>query len=235
MTWLLTNDDGVFAPGLFALFQALETDQCLVIAPQYHQSGCGHQVTTTRPLMVQPIQDQQWSSPTPGMVYSVDGTPVDCVRVSYHHFSQSLSYVLSGINDGANLGADIYTSGTVAAVREAALFGLPGIALSQYRRGKIPIQWDITLQWTIRVLAELMHCPLPSHSFWNVNFPYPGDVVGEPELVFCPASRKPLPIQFVKEGEYLHYYGNYADRDREPGSDVEVCFSGNIAITQVNL
>jgi 5'-nucleotidase len=239
MTWLLTNDDGVFAPGIFALFQAVQTEhlpeELLVIAPQTHQSGCSHQVTTTRPLRVQPIQDQQWSNQTSGVVYAVDGTPADCVRVGHHHVNQSLRFILSGINDGANLGADIYISGTVAAVREAALLGLPGIALSQYRSGKVPIQWDIAIQWTIRVLAELMHHSLPAHSFWNVNFPHPGDVIGEPALVFCPASRKPLPIQFRKEGEHLQYYGNYAERDREAGSDVEVCLNGNIAITQVSL
>jgi 5'-nucleotidase len=235
MKWLLTNDDGVFAPGILALFQAVETDQLCVIAPQSHQSGCGHQVTTHRPLLMQPVQDQQWANQNSGLVYSVDGTPVDCVRVGHHHFSQELGFVLSGINDGANLGADIHISGTVAAVREAALLGLPGIALSQYRKGKVPIRWDIAILWTQRVLADLSHRTLPSHSFWNVNFPHPEDFVYEPELVFCPASRKPLPIQFRQEGEHLYYHGNYADRAREVGSDVDVCFSGNIAITQITL
>lgn len=235
MKWLLTNDDGIFAPGIVALFQAVETNQLCVIAPQSHQSGCSHQVTTSRPLLVQPAQEQQWANQTPGLVYSVNGTPVDCVRVGHHHFGQELGFVLSGINDGANLGADIYISGTVAAVREAALLGLPGIALSQYRRGRVPIRWDISILWTQKVLNDLMHRPLPCQSFWNVNFPHPEDVVGEPNLVYCPASRKPLPIQFRKEGEHLHYFGDYADRDREVGSDVDVCFSGNIAITQITL
>jgi 5'-nucleotidase len=234
MTWLLTNDDGVFAPGIFSLFKAVEHDRLVVVAPHAPQSGCSHQVTTAQPLLLQSVQDGQWSD-TQHRIYAVLGTPVDCVRVGVHHLQDDLSFVLSGINNGANLGADIYISGTVAAVREAALLGLPGIALSQYRVGATPIRWDVASRWTLRVLDELMHRPLQPCSFWNVNFPHPEMTVNEPEIILCPASRKPLPAAFRQEGQHLHYSGNYAERDREPGSDVDVCFSGHIAVTQITL
>jgi 5'-nucleotidase len=234
MTWLLTNDDGVFAPGIFSLFESVNCDRLLVVAPHAPQSGCGHQVTTTHPLLLQSVQDRQWSN-THHRIYAVHGTPVDCVRVGFHHLRDDLSFVLSGINDGANLGADIYISGTVAAVREAALLGLPGVALSQYRVGATPIRWDVTIQWTIRVLEDLKYRPLQPFSFWNVNFPHPETAVDEPEIILCPVSRKPLPAAFRQDGQHLHYSGHYADRDREPGSDVDVCFRGHIALTQITL
>jgi 5'-nucleotidase len=241
MTWLLTNDDGVVAPGLLALARSLCPEQSVLIAaPQVPHSGCGHQVTTATPLQIELRQDLAFENSLGQAlnhvaVFGIGGTPADCVRVARFHLKSSLSWVLSGVNAGANLGADCYISGTVAAVREAALHGIPGIALSQYRQGDRPIDWDVASDYTARVLDKLLMLPLKPGSFWNVNFPHLELTNPEPEIVFCAPSQRPLPVSFRVEADLLYYEGNYSQRDREPGSDVEVCLGGNIAVTQLSL
>ncbi len=239
MIWLLTNDDGVAAPGLEALAQSLhspgiQAPEALVVAPLGHHSGCGHQVTTGLPIQVKPLSDLPLCDRV-GSVFGISGTPADCVRVARFHLEPRVTWVLSGINAGANLGADCYLSGTVAAVREAALHGIPGIAFSQYRWGALPIDWGQATQWAMQVLAQLQGQPLPPHSFWNVNFPHPDMTMIPPTIMFCPPSRQPLPVSFRVEGDSLHYEGAYAERQREPGSDIDVCLSGSIAITQLQV
>lgn len=245
MTWLLTNDDGVAAPGLLALARSLPPAQpTLIAAPQVQHSGCGHQVTTGIPLQIEQRSDillgQFSGQPLVNCkdVFGIGGTPVDCVRVARFHLDPSISLVLSGVNAGANLGADCYISGTVAAVREAALHGIPGIAFSQYRNGDRPIDWHRVSHYTTRVLDTLLSQSLKPGCFWNVNFPHlePAEAnVIEPEIVFCLPSQRPLPVYFRAEGNLLHYEGNYSQRDREPGSDVDMCLGGRIAVTQLNL
>src|SRR4051794_34816796 len=114
MILMLTNDDGIEAPGLSALEAAAEGvgERRIVVAPAGPQSGCGHAVTTHRPIRV----DRRGES-----AFAVEGTPADCVRLAIHHLDPGVDWVLSGINSGGNLGADVYHSGTVAAVREAVL------------------------------------------------------------------------------------------------------------------
>ncbi|WP_239651419.1 5'/3'-nucleotidase SurE [Neosynechococcus sphagnicola] len=225
MKLLVTNDDGVDAPGLQALLQALGED-VMVVAPDQELSGCSHQVTTRQPLQLQQRAEQ---------VFALSGTPVDCVRVALRHLDPALNYVLSGINQGANLGTDIYISGTVAAIREAALHGLPGIAFSQYRRGKHPIDWARATRWTRRVMADLIQLPLPPGNFWNVNFPHLEPEQPDPAVIFCPPCTRPLSVNFRVEGAQLYYVGEYAQRSRTPGADVDVCFSGAIAVSEIHL
>jgi 5'-nucleotidase len=233
MTWIITNDDGIDAPGLQALVEAFSlavpegiAQPVIIVAPRDHQSGCGHQVTTDRPIAV----DQR----TP-QAFAVAGTPVDCVRLGLSQFCPEVQLVLSGINAGANLGVDAYISGTVAAVREAAFHRVPGIAISQYRHGDRPLDWARASRWTADVVAKLLLHPIEPSSFWNVNLPYllPNDP--DPEMVFCQPSTQPLPINYrYHDGQY-HYVGKYQERDRSLGTDVDVCFSGAIAITQIRL
>ena len=109
MTIILTNDDGIDAPGIAALFKAVKGKSVIIAAPQSHQSGCGHQVTTHQPINLQRRSDVE---------YAIGGTPADCIRVALSHIAQDIKYVISGINAGGNLGVDAYISGTVAAVRE---------------------------------------------------------------------------------------------------------------------
>ncbi len=123
---LVTNDDGVFAPGLEALKTACARfAEVVVVAPERNQSANSHSVTLHRPLRHRVL--------SPG-VHALDGTPADCVYVALHHaevLGRRPDAVVSGINHGANLGQDVYYSGTVAAAREGTLRGLPSIAFSQ--------------------------------------------------------------------------------------------------------
>lgn len=226
MSIILTNDDGIDAPGIKALVQAVNGKQVIIAAPRDHQSGCGHQVTTTSPINLQKRSDSE---------YAIAGTPADCIRIAISQISQDVKFVLSGINAGGNLGVDAYISGTVAAVREAAMHGIAGIAISQYRKGKQNFDWDLAAKFTSQVLGELLHRPLEPGCFWNVNLPHlqPGEP--EPEIVFCQPCTKPLPVNYRVDGDDFYYVGEYGKRDRTPGSDVDVCFAGNIAVTQLKV
>lgn len=227
MRFLLTNDDGISAPGLAALQHALtELGELTVVAPKDHHSGCSHRVSTDAPVEV--------SHPAPGQ-FAVHGTPADCTRLGLLHFAQHTKWVMSGINDGGNLGVDTFMSGTVAAVREGVLFGVPGIAFSQYSRREAPIDWDWAAQAARRVAAELCSQPLEPGMFWNVNLPDPSAVDGVPEIVYCPLDVGHHSVRYEEvEGRY-HYRGIYHERNRTPGSDVDVCFSGQIAVTKIRL
>src|SRR5262245_12762084 len=163
MKFLLTNDDGIDAPGLQFLAQvAAEFGEVVVVAPDDARSGCGHQVNNERPLSLAEVASAR---------FSCDGTPADCVRLGLRHVAPDADWVLSGVNDGGNLGIDVYMSGTVAAVREALLLGTPGIALSQYVGRKNAVNWASRASLLRRVLSRLLEAPPPESSFWNVNFP----------------------------------------------------------------
>jgi 5'-nucleotidase len=226
MTIILTNDDGIDAPGIRALVKAVKGKNTIIAAPADHQSGCGHQVTTTRPINLQRRSETE---------YAIAGTPADCVRIAITQIKANVKYVLSGINAGGNLGVDAYISGTVAAVREAAMHGIPGIAISHYRKAKQNFDWDQAAKLTAEVLEDLLQRPLEPGSFWNVNLPHlqPGEP--DPKVVFCQPCIKPLPVNYRIEGNDYYYIGEYSKRDRIPGSDVDVCFSGNIAVTQLRV
>jgi 5'-nucleotidase len=237
MTIILTNDDGIDAPGIWALNQAInapdfstqilpEFSQSIIVAPKAHFSGCGHQLTTHRPIGIEHRSDN---------AYAVDGTPADCTRIAIKSITDDVKWVLSGINAGGNLGVDVYTSGTVAAVREAAMHGIRGIAISHWIKKPLAIDWNVAARWTTRVLVELFSRPLPPGTFWNVNLPHLESDTAEPEMVFCQPSIDPLPVSYRVDG-HLHYYeGEYNKRDRAPGTDVDVCFSGKIAVTALKL
>ena len=131
MTIILTNDDGIDAPGIRALQRAI-SDKSTIVAPSKQYSGCGHQVTTHQGMKLVS------RSPTE---YALDGTPADCTRLAVAKIAPNTKLVLSGINAGGNLGTDVYISGTVAAVREAAIHGIPGIAISHWIKKPLIIDW----------------------------------------------------------------------------------------------
>jgi 5'-nucleotidase len=221
MTLILTNDDGVDAPGIRALLAAVD-GKGVIVAPQEHHSGCGHLVTTTSPIQVEA------RSPTE---YAIRGTPVDCVRLALNYLCPESQWVFSGINHGGNMGADVYISGTVAAVREAALYRIPAIAISHYRHGAREIDWDYATHLTKKVLMELLNRALVPGTFWNVNLPHLEPGAADPQLVFCRPCTQPLPANYRVEGDHFYYDSKYFDRKRDMASDVEVCFSGQIAVT----
>ena len=224
---LLTNDDGIDAPGLQALRAAAEGLGVLaVVAPSGPQSGCGHVVTTDRPFRI----EKRGAS-----AFAVEGTPADCVRVAVHHVLPGVAWVLSGINSGGNLGADVFHSGTVAAAREAALHGLPAVAISQYMvRGRL-LDWARSARLAREALDILLAEPIEPGSFWNVNLPHLGPDEPDPPLERCDLDPSALPLVYKVEGESAHYCGSYPDRSRRAGSDVDVCFSGRIAATLLRL
>jgi 5'-nucleotidase len=227
MKMLLTNDDGIDAPGLAALEEAArQLGTVVVAAPADCHSGGGHRVTTHSPIRA--------LEAGPGR-FAIHGTPADCVRVALHGLAADVAWVLAGINAGGNLGADVYHSGTVAAVREAVLHGRPGVALSHYRRRGVPFDWGRASAWALVVLRDLLARPWRPGTFWNVNLPHLEPGSPEPAVVCCPLDSQPLPLSFRREGDLFHYDGDYHGRRRDLGADVDVCFRGAIAVTQVAL
>ena len=225
MTFILTNDDGIDAPGIRALSRAVN-GKSIIVAPKEHLSGCGHQVTTKKTIQVEKRTEKE---------YGIDGTPADCVRLAISQINPDVEWVLSGINAGGNLGIDVYISGTVAAVREAAILGIAGIAISHWIKKPLVIDWDLATKWTTKILADLLQRELPSGSFWNVNLPHLEPGSQEPEIIFCEPSIDPLPINYKAEGNLYMYEGEYAQRKRTPGTDVDICFGGNIAVTMIRV
>ena len=142
-----------------------------VVAPLFPQSCCSHTFTTHCPVKYSRFPDGR---------IAVEGTPADCVRLALHHLASDADWVLSGINAGGNLGADVYRSGTVAAVREAVLHGRSGIALSQYIARGRPIDWDLASNMVTRVLKHLLSQTWTLGAFWNVNLPHPAPEAASP-------------------------------------------------------
>lgn len=232
---LLINDDGIHAPGMAALEEAVAgMGPYVVVAPQDHLSGCGHQTTTHRPLEVTSLAPHR---------HMVNGLPADCTRLGLTLLAPDSRWVIAGINEGGNLGADVYSSGTVAAAREAALLGRPAIAISHYVRRGVSIDWRQAAQWTRRVVAMLMARSHSAGEYWSVNLPHlSAEQTGSPEqagemppTVDCPLDGNPLPISYRREDERLIYSGNYHQRQRDPGSDVDECFSGRIAVVRLTV
>lgn len=227
MKLLLTNDDGIDAPGIAALYIAAEgLGERTVVAPAFAQSGASHQVTTHKAIRLARLAEDR---------FAVHGTPADCVRVALHRLLPDVDWVLSGINEGGNLGADIHISGTVAAIREAVLHGRPGIAVSHYKRKELEIRWDEAAGWAAPILADLISRPLPTGGFWNVNLPHLDPGSPRPDVVFCDPDPAPLPLSFWEENDAFYYDGVYHQRRRGLGTDVDVCFGGSIAVSQLRL
>jgi 5'-nucleotidase len=227
MTIILTNDDGIDAPGIRALQQAIsETGTSIIVAPKEPHSGCGHQVTTHQGIKLEKRSATE---------YALEGTPADCTRLAIKIIATNTKLVLSGINAGGNLGTDVYISGTVAAVREAAIHGIPGIAISHWIKKPLLIDWSVATRWTTRVLEDLLSRPSPPGSFWNVNLPHLESEQPEPKIILCEPSIAPLPVDFRVEGDTYYYQGEYAKRDRITGTDVDICFGGNIAVTLIRV
>jgi len=223
---LVTNDDGWEAPGLAALKSvARQFGDVIVLAPRDPHSYAGHRVTTDSSLILAETGAQQ---------FSLTGTPADCVRLAVTTLFPGIDWVLSGINRGGNLGADLFTSGTVAAVREAALLGLPGIAVSQYLRRSMALDWERSGELALPVIAQLISEGCPRKAYWNVNLPHV-DVHETPAVVRCDPDHEPLDIRFRQEGDRFHYAGDYSSRRRTLGRDTEQCFGGSITVSCLRL
>lgn len=224
MKILITNDDGIDAPGLAALVKTAEKfGEPIVAAPDIAWSGCGHQAICDKPIRVTREADDR---------FRIAGTPADCVRLGVSLLAAEVELVLSGINLGANVGVDIFMSGTVAAAREAMFLGKPAIAISQYVKSMNSCDWEASVANTIRVLESTIAKALDAagEALWNVNLP---DTDIEPEIVECPADYSSLALQYARENDDYMFESNYHERPRIPGGDIDVCFSGNIAVSKL--
>lgn len=165
MRILISNDDGVYSPGIAALAQvAAQFGEVRVVAPDVEMSSASHSITASRPLLYKP-------TPLPMArdikAFRVNGTPADCVALGIHHW-EMVDVVLSGINLGTNLGNAIWHSGTLAAAKQAVLFGARGIAFSTPSTDAEP-DFDKLRPWVDKVLRLLL--PDPRLSLVNVNLP----------------------------------------------------------------
>jgi 5'-nucleotidase len=166
--------------------------------------------------------------------FSVEGTPADCSRIALKRISPDADWLVSGINAGANLGSDVYNSGTVSAAREAAILGCRSIAISQYIAKDHRVDWDITGFHAAAVLKLLMERDLAASHFWNINLPHPLTDHSEIPVGFCGLDTNPHKYEFQKNEDEYHYEGNIHERPRDPGADVAVCFDeGKISITKI--
>jgi 5'-nucleotidase len=159
---LLTNDDGVYAPGLRLLLAGLAAaGETIIVAPDRDNSAVSHSLSLHRPLMVKELEAN---------IYAINGTPADCVTIGVEKvLSRKPDLIVSGINAGANLGHDISYSGTVSAAKEGTIRGVPSMALSIAGHG--PYHFDTGLQCA-RLVAELiLNNGLPGDCYLNINIP----------------------------------------------------------------
>jgi len=178
---MVTNDDGIHAPGILALAAALaELGTVTVVAPDRERSAAGHSLTLHAPLRVFELR-AGW--------YAVDGTPTDCVNMGIHSLlPRKPDLVVSGINHGANLGDDVTYSGTVAAAMEANLMGIPAIAasLATFERHG---HFDVAARAVVRIARQVLANGLPSDTFLNVNVPDCPEAELQPPLITRQGTR----------------------------------------------
>ena len=230
MRILVSNDDGVLAPGIRALAAELATIADIeVMAPDRNRSGASNSLTLTRPLRVKHLDDG---------FYSIEGTPTDCVHLALTGFFDPVAdMVVSGINDGANLGDDILYSGTVAAAMEGRNLGLPAIAVSMV--GESIQHYETAAAITKQLVLKLRTNPLPSQTILNVNVPdVPLHEIKGMEVTRLGTRHAAEPI--VKEmdprGRPIYWVGPPgAAADAGPGTDFYAVRQGCVSLTPLHL
>jgi len=222
---LLTNDDGIGAPGLAAVERTLaDLGESHVVAPMSEQSGTSRAITLRRPLRFETKGPRR---------YAVDGTPADTIMMA---ISQILSFrpdlVVSGINSGPNLGENIYYSGTVAAAAEAAKYGLPAIALSVNARDDI--DYRQTAELAQRIATKVLEDGLPPGVALNVNVPHAWDRGIEITRQSRKISRNLMVEVFDPHGRpYYWMHEEVPLADAEPGTDYAAIRDGKVSITPI--
>ncbi len=227
---LVTNDDGVNAPGLLALRKAMQAlGRVIVVAPERDNSAVSHSLTMDRPLRVKEIGDD---------IFAIDGTPTDCVTIAVEKIlTEKPALVASGINPGANLGDDISYSGTVSAAIEATMLGIPAFAVSQ--AGSDVFCFEQAAKQANSVGREILQRGLPRDTLLNVNVPggKAADIKG---------------VQFTRQGRRVyegaikntvdpwgrkHYWIGGGTPLWDSGDDVDanVLLAGFVSITPLHL
>lgn len=161
---LVTNDDGIHSPGILALAEGLgDLGEVVVVAPDRERSAAGHSLTLHTPLRAEEIR--------PGF-FAVDGTPTDCVNLAIHRLlTRRPALVVAGVNKGGNLGEDITYSGTVSAAMEAAMLGVPAIAVSLAGDSFLPSLFEQPASFACSLALKVLQDGLPPDTFLNVNVP----------------------------------------------------------------
>ncbi len=231
---LVTNDDGINAPGLKVLTQVAKSlsEDVWVVAPESEQSAVAHALTLRRPLRLRKLGRRR---------FSIDGTPTDCVLIAAHKIlaDHPPDLVLSGINDGGNLAEDVTYSGTVAAAMEAALLGMRAVALSQVRPPNGLVRFTVAERYAAEVLQKLAGLTWSKDLLVNVNFPgCPPDRLSG--TVVCRQGRRDEGTE-IYEGHdpggrpYL-WVGSYqSDATRETETDLAAIANDAIAVTPLHL
>ena len=235
MRILLSNDDGILAPGLAALYEAAQgLGELSVVAPDSPQSAAGHAITLSHPLVVQRLR-VGGASGFDGI--SVDGRPADCVRLAIRNLLPVRpDLVISGINAGSNVGINVFYSGTVAAATEGAMLGIPSIAVSAAMTGQVDFGRIAAL--TRQVLQKLLAAGLRSGDLMNVNLP-PLD--GGPSKGICVARQSTAGIEDIyqmqaHEGQESYRLGeSYDFAAGDLDSDVIRLGEGFITITPLQI
>ncbi|WP_038463216.1 5'/3'-nucleotidase SurE [Candidatus Odyssella acanthamoebae] len=234
MRILLSNDDGINAPGLKvleAIARQLSND-IWIVAPELDQSGASHSLTLRDPLRLREVSDK---------TFALSGTPTDCVLFGINHLmkDQAPDLVLSGVNHGANLADDITYSGTVAAAMEASLLHVPSIAISLCVASGTPAIWTTAEHYLPGIISNLTRCAMDPYTLMNINVPnlpldsikgvqitQQGQRVYQDQLHECVDPR----------GKKYYWVGivNH-DGTGEPGTDLDAVSGGFISITPLSL
>lgn len=222
---LLTNDDGVLAPGLAAAQQALQPlGDVQVVAPLYEQSATSHSITLGRPLRLRNFDGR----------IAVDGSPADCVFMAREVIMADAppDVVVSGINAGANLGRDVAYSGTVAAAMEATFRGIPAIAISQV--GIHDLSFEQAAEFLRPLVQQVLARGLPAQTMLNVNVPKQVVAPARFAVTSLGHHRYADVIDSLKDphGHPVYWIGGrWAGYDDIPGSDCVAIGDGRISVT----
>jgi 5'-nucleotidase len=235
MRILLTNDDGIHAPGLTALERIARTlsDDVWIVAPETDLSGLAHSLTLNDPLRLRKISERH---------FALRGTPTDCVIMGIQEVLKGKpDLVLSGVNSGANMADDVTYSGTVAGAMEGALQGVRSMALSQAYifDGERKVPWEVAEAHAPELIEKLMGVDLPANSFLNINFPNcsPEEVKGI-EVTDQGKLSFGLMAEQRRDGRGFPYYWLKFDgrkSDLKPGTDVNALAEGRVSVTPLKL
>ncbi|HLK56559.1 MAG TPA: 5'/3'-nucleotidase SurE [Chthonomonadaceae bacterium] len=238
MRILLTNDDGIHAPGIHAVKAALEElGEVWMVAPERPRSAAGHAITLHKPLRITPV-----TLPNGMKGHATSGTPTDCVTLGYHILMEErCDLVVSGINSGANLGWDLTYSGTVAAAIEGAILRLPAFAISLVTENAAASTLDYApaAKFAAQITRRLLADPLPPQTFLNINVP----AVPESELrgvTITHQGRREYVDRVVAREDpsgrpYYWQAGSIREDTPDPGSDVHAILENRISVTPVHL
>jgi 5'-nucleotidase len=231
---LVTNDDGIHAPGLKALVRVARTltKDVWVVAPETEQSAASHSLTLRRPLRIRALSRRR---------LAVDGTPTDCVVLAVRKIldGRPPDLVLSGVNSGSNLGEDVGYSGTVAAAMEAVQLGVPAIAFSQERDGMGPVRWATAEHFAPDIVRRLVSLRWPRNVLMNVNLP-DRPVAQVRGISVCRQGQREAGIVVVDgedpKGRPYHWIGDFsANVSQDQDTDLAAVAAGSISITPLHL